>query len=45
MTKFYKTLICILGIGALLTGCQKAEQQVEDIEDILADVDQALDKI
>ena len=32
MTKFYKTLICILGIGALLTGCQKAEQQVEDID-------------
>lgn len=32
MTKLYKSLICILGIGALFTGCQKAEQLVEEID-------------
>ena len=32
MTKFYKSLICLLGIGAMFAGCQKVEELVDEID-------------
>ena len=32
MTKFYKSLICLLGIGAMFAGCQKVDELVDEID-------------
>ena len=32
MNKFYQSLICLLGVGAMLTACQKTQELVDEID-------------